>query len=43
MLRTEASMHVSHKDTTLRWAFAALAFLAASITLTLFIGLRLPH
>jgi hypothetical protein len=35
-------MHVSHKDTTLRWAFAALAFLAASITLTLFAGLRLP-
>ena len=41
-------MHASHKhasdrDTTLRWAFAALAFLAVSITLTVFMGLRLPN
>ncbi len=36
-------MDVSSKDTTMRWAFAALAFLAASITLTLFMGLSLPH
>ena len=36
-------MDLSSKDTALRWAFAALVFLAASITLTLFLGLRLPH
>ena len=34
-------MDASSKDWTLRWAFAALLFLAASITLTLFQGLRL--
>jgi hypothetical protein len=36
-------MRVTHRDPTLLWTFAAFAFLAGSITLTLFMGLRLPH
>ena len=34
-------MDATSKDLSLRWAFAALLFLAMSITLTLFQGLRL--
>jgi hypothetical protein len=36
-------MRVTHRDSTLLWTFAAFAFLAGSIMLTLFTGLRLSH